>query len=734
MIIYEHALPILVIILMLVGAIAVAAVSFWLYMPKKLMTFAIPALYLLFLLILVWCILLPGKREVETHTLKPRFIVALDRSESMLLTPDPVAISSRWDIARQALDMSWASIVGADCDIETFTFADSVGEKITLDAIEEVEADGTATLLRDSVKSIASRYAGLNVAGMLLLTDGTDTREAYSDWASDSRPFPVFTLQLEPEGMWQDEADVRVDSVNTPRRVTKDWNSALKAMISGQGTEGNAFGVQLFKDGRLIEEQPVQIPADGGAREVQFELEHPEVGAYDYLIYVPPMKGETNTNDNEYVVSVRVGDSKNRLLYVEGTPRWEYKYLRRALVSNKEITLMIFFSGIDGKPRGGVPVGTMTANMDESELTFVKIVVLGNLSGKELTEARARNLVKYVEEGGSLVILGGPKVWAADGVSATSLKSILPVKKHATQSVESIEPMPVRLTDIARTHPAFTGDIELWDNIPPILSVYPNASLSAGASSLVTVDSPKGPQSVVVTHRYGQGKVAVILTDTLWKWQLAPGALKGKFYHRFWTQMVSWLMPEEEEVDKDSIEAFASAERLHLGEELDIQARHSDSLSGIDTMECTITLPDKREVPYTMESQYVTTSSGKSHPGFNVRFKAETSGLHTAIVTAEVDGKTVASEPVSFFVKPFTPESIPRPVDFGVLQALATASGGSYFTTPEALNKRLSDLSPNMIEDETETYKTLWRHWMMIALLMSLMTGSWVLRKLQNMP
>jgi len=734
MIIYEHALPTLVIVLALVAAIAVAGASFWFFMPKKLATLFIPVLYLVFLLVLTWCILMPGRREVETHTLKPRFIVALDTSESMLLTPEPATISSRWDIARSALDMPWASIVSADCDIETFTFADTVGEKITLDAVEEIEADGAATLLRDSVKSIASRYAGLNVAGMLLLTDGTDTREAYSDWANDSRPFPMFTLQLEPEGMWQDEADVRVDSVSTPRRVTKDWSSELKAVISGQGTQGNAVGVQLFKSGRLIEEQPVQIPADGGSREVKFELEHPQVGAYDYRIFVPPLDGESNTNDNEYVVSVRVGDSKNRLLYVEGTPRWEYKYLRRALVSNPEITPMIFFSGVDGKPRGGVPVGTMTANMDESELTFVKIVVLGNLSGKELTEARARNLVKYVEDGGSLVILGGPKVWARDGISSTSLKGILPVKKHAFEAVESTDPMPVRLTDIARSHPAFTGDIQLWDNIPPILSVYPNTSLSAGATALVSVDSPKGSHSIVVTHRYGQGKVAVILTDTLWKWQLAPGAFKGKYYQRFWVQLISWLMPEEEEVDQDAIEAFASAERLHLGEELDIQARHSDTLTGIETMQCMITLPDKREVPYTMESQYVTTSTGKSHPGFTVRFKAETAGLHTAIVSAEVDGKTIAAEPVSFFVKPFTPESIPRPIDFGVLQALATASGGGYFTTLDALDKRLSDLNPNMIEDQTETYKTLWRHWILITILMALMTGSWVLRKLQNMP
>ncbi len=733
MIIYEHTLPALIILLGVVAALAVAGFSFWRYMPKKLATIAIPALYTIFIVLLAWCILLPGKKEVETHTLKPRFVVAIDNSESMLLTPDP-SISSRWDIAKQALAMPWASIVGADCDVETYSFADKVGDKITLDAVESLEATGTSTLLRDSVKELASRYAGLNVAGMLLLSDGTDTREAFTDWASDSRPFPIYTLQLEPAGMWADEADIRVDSVNTPRRVTKDWDSSLKAVISGQGTQGEAVGVQLFKDGDLIEEHPVQIPTDGGTRNVTFELKHPEIGTYEYRVFVPPLPGEVNTNDNEYVVSVQVGDSKNRLLYVEGTPRWEYKYLRRTLIANAEITPMIFFTGVDGKPRGGVPVGTLTANMDESELTFIKIVVLGNLSGAELTDERARKLVKYVEDGGSLVVLGGPKAWAADGVSSTPLKSILPVKAHAWKSVESETPMPVRLTDMARSHPAFAGDPELWDSIPPILSVFPDVSLSAGASALVTVDSPQGPQSIVVVQRYGQGKVAAIFTDTLWKWQLAPGAAKGKFYQRFWAQLISWLMPTDEDVDKDTIEAFASVDRLHLGEELEINARPGKGLASVESMECTVTLPNKRQIPYAMTSQYVTTASGKSHPGFTARFKAEMAGLHTAVVSLEIDGRTVESAPISFYVKPFTPESVPRPIAEDVLQALAAASGGRYFTTLDALDDGLSGLNPNLIEDETEKYRTLWRHWIMIALLMTLMTTTWVVRKLQNMP
>lgn len=733
MIIFEHSLPLFITILATAAALGVGLFSFWRYMPKNKSTIAITALYVLFLATLTWCILLPGCKEVETHTLKPRFIIAMDTSQSMLLSPTET-VSNRWAVSKQALKLPWTDIVKADYDVETYTFSDEVGAKIPFDTVSKLKPDGSTTLLRDSVKNIASRYAGLNVEGMLLLTDGTDTREAYNNWASESRPFPIYTLKLEPEGLWKKEADVRVDSVNTPHRVTKNWDSKLKAIVSGQGTQNQPVGVQLYKEDRLIQELPAEIPNDGGSREVTFQLEHPETGTFRYRVCIPPLPDEATTNDNEYVVSVQVGDAKDRVLYVEGTPRWEYRYLRRALISNNDVTPMIFYTGFDGKPRAGVPVGTLTANMTASELTFIKIVILGNLGADELTEQRAENLAKFVNEGGSLVLLGGPKVWAANGLSSTALKNVLPVKGHGHVPLETGKPMPVQLTDIAKSHPAFAGDLAIWQSIPPILSVIPDVTPSPGASSLITAKTPRGPQAVVVTHRYGQGKVAAIFTDTLWKWKLASGASKGKYYDRFWAQLISWLMPTDEDIDTQTIDAFADKDRVFLGDDIEIKARLGDALASLDNMQCMITLPDERDVPYTMQSQYVTTPSGKSYPGFILRFNAETPGLHSAVAVAEHNGQTIKSEPVTFFVKPFTPESVPRPITTEVLKALATASGGQYFDSPDALNNCLSELQPTLIEDETEKYKTLWRHWSMIALLMLLMTGSWIIRKTKNMP
>jgi hypothetical protein len=84
-------------------------------------------------------------------------------------------------------------------------------------------------------------------------------------------------------------ANLRVDTVNTARRVLVGWTTDLRAMVSGQGTRGNAASAQLLRDGKVLQETPVWIPDRGGAQEVSFQLTHPDTGVFIYTVLVPPL-------------------------------------------------------------------------------------------------------------------------------------------------------------------------------------------------------------------------------------------------------------------------------------------------------------------------------------------------------------------------------------------------------------------------------------------------------------
>ena len=734
MTIFEHTMPTFIIVFAIAFAMAGGAFSIWRYMPRKPVSYMIGAVYATCLLLLWWCMLLPGSRDIEVEKLKPRFVIALDTSRSMLISPAE-DIASRWDKAQEALDMPWVDAVSADCTIERFTFNSSLSKRLTPDEMSQSTPEGESTLLRDALQEITRRYAGINIAGALLLSDGVETREATDDWALDARPFPIHTVRLEPDADWSVEPDLHLDSANTPRRTTVGWKTEFTAIVSGQGTEGQSVNVQLFKDGVLHEEKPTQLLDTGGSRETTFELDHPMIGVFNYRVYVPPLPGESNTNDNEFAISVRVSDAKNRLLYVEGQPGWGYKFLRRALIANSQITPLVFYTGFDGKPYGGVPVGSMTASMTEAELASLKVVVIGNLDSKTLTETRAQNLVAYVEAGGSLVILGGTDGWGKSGLSRSALRTVMPLRKHATKPIQGEQPFSVHITDAGKAHPAFAGDDAYWASVPPILTFFPRAVMTAGAQALVEAESPEGKYPIVISHRYGDGKVVVILTDSLWKWQLTDETLESKPYQRFWDQLISWLLPSEDDVDTKSIDLFANRDGLFLGEKVELNARLDESLITEGTrVKCNLVLPDEREVPYTMTAQPVTTPTGKTYPGYVVSFTADTPGLYTATATTGEGVGEIESDPLSFFVKPFTPESMPRPINIPVLQTISKSSEGKFFENLVDLNRAMGEININSIEEQTVEYKSLWQTWPVVTILMLLFTAMWVIRKSQNMP
>lgn len=734
MVIYDHTLPTVSIMAAVAGATAACLCGYWLYVKRDVPMAIMAALRVLFMAALAWCLLLPGQKLTHTLQQKARFAVVLDRSLSMTLAPPEEGVTSRWAVAQSALHQNWPQALSENCDMDYYAFASDVSAKMSLEEAETLTPDGSATLLRDAVKKVMNQYEGLDLKGCVLLTDGLDTREAFADWALEKRTIPIYTLSLEKEGLWEAEPDVRVDTVNTARRVTVGWQTELKAIVSGQGTKGQAMKVQLFKDEVLAQEQETQIPAGGGSREVVFSLDHAVIGINTYRVWIPPLSGETQTNDNEYSVSVQVVDAKNRLLYVEGPPRWESKYLTRVLRASKQVTPVIYLSGADGKFLTFGVREDVAPDMKESQLAFFKMLIVGNLSGEELGEERARNIVKFVEQGGSLVLLGGSKAWSPEGFAKTSLKKILPAKQYGGTPVEG--EFPVQLTDMGRTHPAFAGDPTLWMGIPPLLSVYPKVVPTPGARVLVVARTGTGDQPVMLTQNFGQGKVVAIFTDSLWKWQLSPDASKNKQYPRFWDQLISWLTPKEEKSEGKDLEIFVDREQCYKGEEIEVTARWTGATPPPAGTEVITELgtPDKRRIPFAMTRQEDPMSGGKTGLVCRFRYKGEQAGLFSVTAVADVGGKRTESDPVSFSVKPFTPESVPRSPDTHVLRALADNSGGQYFETVKAMNQALSALKITMAEQEISEYRSLWQHWLAISALIALLSAEWIVRKLRNLP
>jgi hypothetical protein len=281
----------------------------------------------------------------------------------------------------------------------------------------------------------------------------------------------------------------------------------------------------------------------------------------------------------------------------------------------------------------------------------------------------------------------------------------------------------------------FGGDAEFWTKVPSVLSLFQGVVPSAAARVLVEARTTSGPQPMILTQDFGQGKVVAIFSDSLWKWQLSTDALKNNPYPRFWHQLLSWLSPKAEKIEGKDWGVFLDREECFLGESIEVTARWvGDNKPPAGTVvKAEITYPDKRKIPFVMASQMDQALAGKVVPAYSVKFKGEKAGMYSVVVTSETGGKRLESDVAFISVKPFSPESIPRPPDFETLKAIAANSGGAYFESAADLDRTLASFTPKKLEQSISEYKTYWQHWSILGILIALLAIEWVIRKFRNL-
>src|SRR5262249_51416636 len=117
------------------------------------------------------------------------FAVVADNSESMTIHDQSAAESRGEELQRLLeLDAGWQKRLGADFDVRRF----EVDAK--LKGVEDFSAlplDGSRSSLHATLNSLARRFRGLPLAGVLVLTDGNATDAVDVPWADLPPVYPV---------------------------------------------------------------------------------------------------------------------------------------------------------------------------------------------------------------------------------------------------------------------------------------------------------------------------------------------------------------------------------------------------------------------------------------------------------------------------------------------------------------------------------------------------------------
>lgn len=679
-------------------------------------------------LILAWLLLLARDRSVVVTKEQPVLVVAVDVSASMTDNPGEFK-QTRRDRAVAFLGSGGVDSLSDRYRVVRYSVGADLEEGLPEPA--DIRFNAPRSHLGTCLNRIVERMRAENVAGILLLSDGLD--QSGERPTPQSLRVPVFIPELEDEFTATTAAagDFWVADVSHPKMMAVNWKAGIEVLVRRRGTGAVAFPVHLKQGERVLRTSMAEFTEGEAFKQVTFSVEPVEVGQVLYRVeIVPPVEADAVADNNSKEFLVEVTDPKNKVLYIEGVPRWEFKFLKRALLSERNYQLSAFvrsgngsfinFDQVSGQAGGEMPV------FSAEGLAAYRVIVIGDMEGAALTDDDRRNLRDFVDKGGGLLLVGAGKSYGPQGVmQSTFLQELMPAVSEAGATMKEGR-FSVDLTPTGRTHPGL-GELAQAGSLPPLLSFW--GPVKTGEFSSVLVSVADG-SPVVVVRRFGQGRVAMLLSDSLWRWQLgeAEAAAEKSLYSRFVTQVVYWLAPNEKDVEKSSLlQVVTGRTEVELREKVTVGAVFDAKGEAAAGLSCRIKTPDGKMLVFPMLAGALGKDVGLSKPmdGFRSFFTPQEPGQYEVTV-ATADGTQSAS--LVLLASEPEHERTGEAINRDYLGELARETGGKL--VPWAERTALLKEIPCQTQEFSQVLEhSVWDRWWWIGVLVVLFCGEWWWRR-----
>ena len=681
-----------------------------------------------------------------------RVAVVVDRSGSMARGEKG---ATRWQRALKS-----AAAIEQKQPVAWYTLTDRLEPARSLAEVKARKPDGTSTDLLAALGGLrdARRSAGLSA---VVVSDGLDNGplqartppnaqalDAESAEMVDALRVPVHAIALTDP---QPARDVAVTGLRAGGfGFTRTYMPvSIDVELSGYETSDGELTLTLRDNGHVAVEQ--KLPLKGPQKrtlEVEFQPLH--VGPHLLEASATPLPDEATVVNNQTWASLRVVRDRTRVLHLTGHPSWDTRFLRAHLRGNPAVDLVSFYIMI-GQGAAGYVQGEETTlipfptrEIFEDSLSSFDLVIFQDFPfGPFQVERYLPELHKYVTGGGAFLVLGGRQSLSAGGYYGTALADWLPVKLEPLTGADvgwQDGPVTPMLTPAGALHPVSLlaadadGNNAAWNRHS---FSGRNTSLRAGADGNVLVTDLHGHPLVAVAEM-GDGRSAVVATDSLWQWAFAPQTaldLRDRSrgdYHRLLDQLMAWLLRDP---DLNALRLEPPGEAVTAGQPVRVRVTARSS-TGQPVAGLTVRW---RLAPLQVQTEETTQS--KQKPA-DLQAWPEPSdergevilvlpnlppGPQQVQVEAVVDGRNQqASAP--FAVAPATLEARRLQPSDALLKLLAKSSGGQLFHD-QAPPGGIPLPQANQIDQADVEHTDLWTRPEVLVWLTLLLALEWALRR-----
>jgi len=509
---------------------------------------------------LLMLLLNPGRlSRYQPEEEKPAVVWMVDRSKSMAV--EDADGRSRLAAASRIAEQHVADRAEGRLTHKVFLF-DSRVREVAPSGLDSAAPRSAATnipgALEDMFRAIPP---GVRVPAVFLLSDGIQTVEANRRRAlvmASSRRTRIYPVLVGGDVAARDVAvhvlgGRKVSFVGHPVNINVE--------LSHKSLKPRAITVRLLraaqgrKAPRVVAGKQVETTGTG-ARTLSFEVKNDKPGFYRYVIETDPLDGEFNRQNNRDQTDVITLNEKIRVLLVEGNPYWETKYLVQLLQKDPSINIKAIFMLARGRAFevGEIDEAAAQDGKEKNEaLSFPEtieelrkynLVILGQDVRFLIGPRHAALLENFLYDHGGALLFARGKPFSGEFPQLARLE---PVVWSDRLTGLSGRLMP---TELGLRLPLFQYDLkeplpETMRRLPKVSPRHQVRRLKSFSEVLAqtTTDTGDQPVPALIVRKMGQGVVATVNAEGLWRWDFMPPRLKQyrRVYPTFWGQLIRWM-------------------------------------------------------------------------------------------------------------------------------------------------------------------------------------------------
>lgn len=756
-------------------AVGLSLLAYWREALSRPVRITLVTLRSLSFLLLCVVLFRPVFVKQEQLVIPPEVLILVDDSGSMAsedpyagdddmqaavtaLAGKPAGQATRAELALAASRRVRAAAEAAGYVPKLLRFADDLGP---LPAGRALEARGTATAIGDGIRGALSMHRGEYVTDVVVISDGRSNLGAESADGARSARAAGIAVNTVLVGDDRTEVNVAVELVDAPETVLEGDEIEIAARVSARGLDGERAQLLLEEvssvdpsDVRLVASEEVELMGTGDRVVLVAGPDALDFGTQTrrFRLRVEPREDERITDDNELPVTVRINTQKIRVLYVDGYPRWEYRFLKEELrrMDARILVQMYLMSATpdfnQDRTRGLASLERVPTSREEL-LENYDVVILGDVNPYDVSPdpARGREFVEslrtFVERGGGLCIIAG-QYDMPRSVAGTEFAEVLPVEFDragvSVTDVPTTREWGYLLEDAAAPHEIvrLESDVEtnraLWEGPEALRGFYwhyPVNAVRPGSQVLLrhpelSLGDGREKDPLLVVGYYPSGRTMFLAMEATYRWRNRYGY---RYYEGFWRNALRWLAlgrmrGEDRRFELNSLRSeYDIAERVTLEARVLTEDFQPSEAAGVDVV---LTGPggDRTDLELAPVTGRPGLFRGTSRPDRPGRYRAE-------IPAGGPDGPDQAVSAEFEVVLPSRESQDPSP-DPAAMRQLAELTDGTAVTVASLSdiegafppgNERKKPISAEL-EDAWDRLGTL-------LLALGLLSAEWILRK-----